>query len=92
MSIPAWQRLAEAQRSLAGLYPGQVSRVTALPTTERLLQAFNQVILTVVHKGTQTFFHLTPLSDLQRTILRDLGCPRNLYQRWLPPSWKPLKI
>ncbi len=86
------QRLAEAQRSLAGLYPGQASRVTALPTTERLLQAFNQVILTVVHKGTQTFFHLTPLSDLQRTILRDLGCPRNLYQRWLPPSWKPLKI
>jgi transposase len=86
------RKLAEAQRSLPGLTPGQPNRRTDQPTTERLLKAFDQVVLTIVHKGQQICFHLTPLSQLQRTILSDLGCPRNLYQRWLPKSWKPLRI
>lgn len=86
------RKLAEAQRSLLGLAPGQPNRRTDQPTTERLLKAFDQVVLTIVHKGQQIYFHLTPLSQLQRTILSDLGCPRNLYQRWLPKSWKPLRI
>jgi len=86
------RQLAEARRSLMGLAPGQPNRRTDQPTTERLLKAFDQVVLTIVHKGQQIYFHLTPLSQLQRTILSDLGCPRNLYQRWIPKSWKPLRI
>lgn len=86
------RKLAEAKRSLMGLSPGQPNRLTDQPTTERLLKAFDQVVLTIVHKGQQIYFHLTPLSQLQRTILSDLGCPRNLYQRWIPKSWKPLRI
>jgi len=86
------RKLVEAHRSLQGLAPGQPNRRTEQPTTERLLKAFEQVVLTIVQKGQQTYFHLTPLSQLQRTILSDLGCPRNLYQRWLPKSWKPLRI
>lgn len=85
--------LAQDDRALSGLYPGQPTRATAQPTTERLLRAFKTVSLTLVRKGgTQIFYLLTPLSDLQRTILHDLDCPANLYQRWFPKSWKPLRI
>jgi transposase len=84
--------LAHDDRTLAGLYPGQPTRTTAQPTTERLLRAFKTLSLTLVQKGNQIFYLLTPLSDLQRTILHDLACPANLYQRWFPKSWKPLRI
>jgi transposase len=84
--------LAQDNRSLPGLYPGQPTRTTALPTTERLLRAFKTVSLTLVQKDTQIFYLLTPLSELQRSILHDLACPSNLYQRWFPKSWKPLRI
>jgi len=84
--------LAQDDRTLPGLYPGQATRTTAQPTTERLLRAFKTVSLTLVKKGSQVFYLLTPLSDLQRTILHDLTCPSNLYQRWFPKFWKPLRI
>ncbi len=84
--------LAQDKRSLPGLYPGQSTRTTTLPTTERLLRAFKTVSLTLVQKGTQIFYLFTPLSELQRSILHDLACPSNLYQRWFPKSWKPLRI
>ena len=84
--------LADEKRTLVGLYPGQPTRATAQPTTERLLQAFKTVSLTLVRKGPQVFYLLPPLSDLQRTILHDLGAPANLYQRWFPKFWKPLRI
>jgi transposase len=88
----ARRTLAQDNRSLPGLYPGQPTRTTALPTTERLLRAFKTVSLTLVQKDTQIFYLLTPLSELQRSILHDLACPSNLYQRWFPKSWKPLRI
>lgn len=84
--------LAQDQRTLPGLYPGQPTRTTALPTTERLLRAFKTVSLTLVQKGTQIFYLLMPLSKLQHIILHDLACPTNLYLRWFPKSWKPLRI
>jgi transposase len=84
--------LAQDKRTLPGLYPGQPTRITALPTTERLLRAFKTVSLTLVQKGAQIFYLFTPLSELQRMILHDLACPSNLYQRWFPKSWKPLRI
>ena len=86
------RRLAQDERDLVGLYPGQPTAITTQPTTERLLRAFKTVSLTLVRKGQQIFYLLTPLSELQRTILHDLACPKNLYQRWFPKSWKPLRI
>jgi transposase len=86
------RKLADEKRSLDHLYAGQPTRRTAEPTTERLLKAFDHVVLTLIRKGKQIYYHVTLLSDLQRTILRDLGCPRNLYHQWIPKSWKPLKI
>ncbi len=84
--------LAREHRELVGLYPGQPTRSTAQPTTERVLRAFQTVRLTLVKKGPQIFYLLTPLTSLQRAILHDLACPANLYQRWFPKSWKPLRI
>lgn len=86
------RKLAETHRQLAGLTPGQPTRPTDSPTTERLLKAFDHVTLTIIRKGKQIYYHVTPLSDLQRAILSDLNCPRTLYKRWLPKSWKPLRI
>ncbi len=88
----ARRTLALDDRTLLGLYPGQPTRGTAQPTTERLLRAFKTVSLTLVQKGSQIFYLLPPLSELQRTILHDLACPSNLYHRWFPKSWKPLRI
>jgi transposase len=86
------QRLQAGQRTLAGLYPGQPRRVTDRPTTERLLKTFKQVILTVIVVGRQVQVHLTPFSKLQSTILKDLGCPPDLYSRLVVQSQKPPKI
>jgi transposase len=73
------RQLAETQQTLAGLYPGQSTRTTDQPTTERLLRAFKHITLTITQTGKQIKRHITPLSDLQTTILRLLDCPRNLY-------------
>ncbi|HLF31634.1 MAG TPA: DUF4277 domain-containing protein [Xanthomonadales bacterium] len=83
------QNLQRAQRTLAGLYPGQPRRVTAQPTTERLLKAFKQVFLTIITVGHETHVHLTPLSKLQTTILQAMGGPPDLYSRLVTQFQKP---
>jgi transposase len=76
------RQLAETQQTLVGLYPGQATRTTAQPTTERLLLAFKEVTLSIRRTGKQLELHITPLSDLQRTILKLMGCPPNLYEQF----------
>jgi transposase len=72
--------LAAADERLSGLYPANPTRETARPTAERLLEAFNELTLTVVRLPDQVICHLTPLSDLQRRILRLLQLPGSLYE------------
>jgi len=67
------QRLAQEQRPLAGLYAGSPTRATAQPTAERLLGAFKEITLTLVHLPQATLRHLTLLSPLQQDILDLLG-------------------
>ena len=67
------QRLTQEQRPLAGLYAGNPTRATAQPTAERLLGAFKEITLTVVHLPQATLRHLTALSPLQQEILDLLG-------------------
>ncbi len=88
----ARQKLQQAGRRLTGLYPGQPKRTTDRPTTERLLTAFDHIILTTIQTGRRLQRFLTPLSDLQQTILRQLDCPRNLYSQLAPNSSMPLRI
>ena len=42
------QRLREQQMELAGLFAGNPKRRTSQPTIERLLEAFSEVMLTIV--------------------------------------------
>jgi transposase len=75
------QQLKAQKETLAGLFPGQATRATATPTTERLLKAFDNIALIVIRKGAHIERHLTPLSALQKTILRLLKCPLSWYQQ-----------
>jgi transposase len=73
------QSLRAAGESLAGLYAGNPKRETARPTTERLLQAFRGITLSLIDLPDQTIRHVTPLSDLQRRVLNLLGLSPLIY-------------
>ncbi len=75
------QQLKTQNEALAGLFPGQSTRETATPTTERLLTAFDNIALIVIRTGDHSERHLTTLSALQKTILRLLKCPVSWYQQ-----------
>lgn len=77
----ARQQLAATQRTLVGLYPGQATRATDQPTTERVLLAFKHITLIIIRKGNKIERHITPLSNLQKSIIKLLGYPRDLYSR-----------
>jgi hypothetical protein len=58
---------------LAGLYAGNPKRETDRPTAERLLEAFQDITLTLLKGPQQTDRHVTALSALQQRILEVLG-------------------
>jgi hypothetical protein len=72
--------LAAAHDTLSGLHAANPKRQTARPTTERLLHSFEGITLTVIHLPQETIRHVTPLSQLQRTILDLLGLPCSIYE------------
>lgn len=76
----AREKLQAEGMPLRGLYAGNPQRQTTRPTTERLLEAFQGITLTVVHLPGQTIRHVTPLSDLQQRILALLNLPISIYQ------------
>jgi transposase len=73
------RHLQQQQEHLAGLYAGNPARATAQPTAERLLAAFRDLTLTVLHRPEGDYRHLTPLSPLQHRILACLALPLTLY-------------
>jgi transposase len=75
------QQLKAQQRTLTGLFPGQATRQTNQPTTERLLKAFDNIALIIIRKGQRVERYLTALSPLQKDILRLLKCPVSWYQQ-----------
>jgi transposase len=75
--------LAVAGESLTGLYDGNPARATAQPTTERLLKAFHNITLYRHQTASEVWFEVTPLSALQRRILRGVGLPESIYT---PPA------
>ena len=76
-----WVRrsLETAKEELAGLYPGNPKQKTKRPTTERLLAAFKEITLSIVHLPGQTVVHLTPLTPLQSRILALLDLSPTIY-------------
>ena len=75
----AKEALAEAKEELTGIYPGNPKRGTATPTMERMLQAFEDINLTILRLGEQVHYQLTPLTRVQERILALLGLPLTLY-------------
>lgn len=83
------QRLAEEGAELAGLYAGNPKRATARPTAERILEAFQDITLTIIQEPHRTRRHLTPLSQLQQRILTLLDFPPDIYTRLCVNFFKP---
>jgi transposase len=84
------RQLAAEEATLAGLYAGNAKRETARPTAERLLEAFQEVTLTVVEGVHRVHRHLTALSPLQERILELLGFSSRVYTRLCTVSHEPL--
>jgi transposase len=75
----AKEALAQENKELTGIYAGNPQRGTATPTTERMLQAFDNIHLLIMQLGPQVRYQLTPLSAVQERILALLGLPASLY-------------
>lgn len=78
------EKLKEQGATLTGIYAGQPGRQTARPTTEMLLRAFRGVTLSRLTLHAETHWHLTPLSDTQKRILKLLGLSPRIFVRLLP--------
>jgi transposase len=73
------RNLKQNQEQLVGLLPQNLRKGIDNPTTERLLQAFREVTLTIVHLSGQRIRHVTPLTALQVRILELLGLSATVY-------------
>jgi len=83
------RRLAVEGTQLAGLYAENAKRETARPTAERLLEAFQDITLTVIEGPHQTYRHLTALRPLQQRILEILGFSSEVYTKLLTVFSEP---
>ncbi len=83
------RRLAQDGAALAGLYAGNPKRATTHPTTERLLEAFQEITLTIVVEPHQTRCHVTALSPLQQRVLALLAFTPIIYTKLCGDSSEP---
>ena len=72
--------LKREQAELVGLHKENPKKATATPTTERLLQAFSNITLTIVELPDRVVRHVTPLTPLQTRILELLGLSPDIYR------------
>jgi len=72
--------LKQAEATLVGLYPQNPKKATAIPTTERLLQVFSNINLTIIQFPDHVLHHVTPLTALQVRILELLGLSPDIYR------------
>src|SRR5713226_7897480 len=83
------RQLAQEGASLAGLYAGNPKRATTHPTTERLLEACQEITLTLVIEPHQTRRHVTALSPLQQRVLALLDFTPTIYTKLCGDSSEP---
>ena len=81
--------LSQQGASLAGLYAGNPKRATTQPTTERLLEAFQGIFLTILLEPHQIRRHLTALSALQQRVLALLEFSPTIYSKLCEDSSEP---
>ena len=82
-------QLAQQGASLAGLYAGNPKRATTQPTTERLLEAFQGIFLTILIEPHQTRRHITALSALKPRVLALLEFSPAIYSNLCEDSSEP---
>jgi transposase len=78
------ENLKEQGQRLSGIYAGQPGRRTDSPTTEMMLRAFRGLTLSRLSVNGETHWHLTPLSDTQKRILKLLGLSSRTFSKLLP--------
>jgi len=83
------RHLTQEGAALAGLYAGNPKRATTHPTTERLLEAFQEITLTSVVEPHQTRRHVTALSALQQRVLALLAFTPTIYTKLCGDSSEP---
>ncbi len=81
--------LAQSGQALAGLYEGNPKRQTQRPTAERLLRAFKGMHLAIGRWGEQVLSHVSPLSEVQKQILKLLNFHEDIYQNFGRQFLKP---
>jgi len=72
--------LKRENAQLVGLHKENPKKPTDKPTTERLLQAFSNITLTIIQFPDRTVRHVTPLTPLQERILVLLGLSPDIYR------------
>lgn len=80
----ARQNLKEQEQKLSGIYAGQSGRRTDKPTTEMMLRTFRGLTLSCLKVNGETHWHLTPLSDTQKHILKLLGLSSQAFSKLTP--------
>jgi hypothetical protein len=83
------RQLAPKGTSLSGLYAGNPKRTTTHPTTERLLETFQEITLTILVEPHQTRRHVTALSPLKPRVLALLGLASTIYTKLGGDSSEP---
>lgn len=72
--------LQREKAQLVGLHQENPKKPTDKPTTARLLQAFSNITLTIIHFPDRVVRHITPLTPLQERILELLELSPNIYR------------
>jgi len=73
--------MQEQGTELTGLNPASRTQMTTTPTTERVIRAFRNLTVTVVHGVGWEQRHVSALNTTQQQILALLGLPSDLYAR-----------
>jgi hypothetical protein len=81
--------LAKTEGQMAGLYPWQARRPTAIPTAELLLRAFCGIGSTVTKVAGRVRAFLSPLSRLRERLLELFGGSTDLYERLVEHFQEP---
>lgn len=72
-------RLKASGESLVGLYRGSPSRSTQRPTAEKILEAFENVTVTLFEIRGNAYAHVSELNSVQQQIIRCLGLSPDIY-------------
>jgi transposase len=74
-------RLHQEGSKVQGIYAGQPGRQTARPSAELLLKALQTISVSVVEVNGQTHALLSPLTEVQKRLLKLWNLPADLYEK-----------